>query len=112
MTRITSRDSVLLILNEQLTRLATERGSTRTSKTAGKAAKPSLDRLRRIAGAGTLSDDERAGVLIRSILLDAFDESLAADPRFETLADEVARMIRQSDGGDALVNAVFAHLRD
>lgn len=113
MARITTRDSVLLLLQEQLARLAAERGASSTARGTSLAAESTpLKRLRRKMDADDVSDEDRARALVRSILLEAMDEGLGADPRFNAMTDEVARIIRSSEGGDALVAAVFTRLRD
>lgn len=111
MTRVGRSDQVLLLLQEQLARLAKERGASRTGKRAGAKSDAPLDRLRQLAGAGDLSDQDRARALVRSVLLDQFGEGLGGDPRFDVLADEVVRIIGQSPGGEALVAEAFGSLR-
>ena len=113
MTRVTSREGVLLLLQEQLAKLAVERGAAGAARAAGLTAEPApLKRLRQVRNADPPSAEDRARALVRSILLEAMDEGLGADPRFDAMSDEVARIIRASAGGDALVEAVFARLCD
>lgn len=111
MTRITSRETVLLLLQEQLAKLAADRrsaGSTSAAVAPGES--PPLKRLRRTIDTEGVAEGDRARVLVRSLLLDATDERLGADPRFEALAESVTRIIREMDGGEALLAAAFASL--
>jgi hypothetical protein len=80
--------------------------------TATRSATPApLDRARRLAALDALSDEERRHVLVEGLLADAFGERLTSDPRFQSLANDVTRIIGESDDGAHLLEQAIAELK-
>jgi hypothetical protein len=112
MTRISHIDQVLVLLQEQLRKTGRRSRTTKRAASAARsAALPPLERARRLAALDALSDEERRHVLVEGLLSDAFGERLTSDPRFQSLAKDVTRIIGESDEGAHLLEQAIAELR-
>jgi hypothetical protein len=108
MTRITGSDQVLLLLRERLQRM--DRGRTGATARAGRTAGPGTDgasRLQALAGARALAPDE----FKRALLTEELGDAVAHDPAFQAIADDVYRVISQSDEGRELIERASSALR-
>lgn len=113
MTRISGTDHVLLLLREQLDRLARKR-ATQSGKTRSMpiGTPEPMARLRARAATDGIGEDELKRALVRGLLAQQLGDSIANDPAFETMASDVARMIADSDEGRALLARALAQLND
>lgn len=113
MTRIGNVDQVLLLLREQLERSGRGRNvehGARTSRSDTTTAPP-LDRARALAGLDGLPEDEVRRAVVRGLLVDAFGESMSNDPAFQSVVDDVLRIIADMPGGAELIDRAVAQLR-
>ena len=97
MTRITQADQIMQLLRQQLQRLGPNGHAARASRT-GKSApqrQSPLTRIAAMAALDNLSDDDLARALIRALLTEEFGETLASEPKFARIVDEVHRMISE-----------------
>lgn len=111
MTRVNSTEHVLLLLRERLQRM--ERGrSARTGKAARSGNRPEapVARLQAMAGLDQLPQDELRRSLVRALLSEELGEGIANDPGFAAIAEEVYRMISDSDEGRALIERASQEL--
>lgn len=112
MTRVSSSEHVLLLLRERLQRL--DRGRARQpGRPAGSRAPtaPPMARLQALAALDELPDEELQRTLVRALLSEELGEEVANDPSFQAVADEVYRMIGESEEGRALIEAAERELR-
>lgn len=111
MTRVTSSEHVLLLLREQLQRLDRTRGG-RTGR-AGGSGRPTPAPLARLQSLGGLdvADNEFKRTLVRALLSERMGEGVANDPAFQTVIDDVYRIINGSDEGRALIDRAARRLR-
>ena len=113
MTRIGNVDQVLLLLREQLERSGRGRNAERSASTARSTAAtaPPLERARALAALDGLPEEEVRRAVVRGLLLDAFGESMSNDPAFQSVIDNVLRIIADMPGGSELVDRAVAQLR-
>lgn len=113
MTRIGTADQVLLLLRERLQRGGRAEKSGRSVGVTGtqRIAPRPLERARALTELEALSEDERRRAVIRGLLADEFGETVANDPGFQSVIDQVVRIIRDAPGGDALFDQAIAELR-
>jgi hypothetical protein len=113
LTRVGNVDQVLLLLREQLERSSRGRGAERSARTTRSAAAtaPPLERARALAALDGLPEEEVRRAVVRGLLLDAFGESMSNDPAFQSLVDDVLRIIADMPGGSELVDRALAQLR-
>lgn len=114
MTRVGNIDQVLLLLREQLQRVGSNRERSR-SAAAGKVersvARP-LDRVRALAALDTLGEEEVKRAVIRGILTDEFGEDVGNDARLMEIVDDVLRILRETAGGNELIERAVAQLKE
>lgn len=111
MTRINNSDQVLLLLHEQIERLAGKRGEPRAAPRPLSPATPEpMARLRARAARDGLADDDLKQALVRSLLTQQLGDGIANDPAFEAIASDVARVIERSEEGRALLERALAQL--
>jgi hypothetical protein len=112
-TRISSVDQVLVLLQEQLRRtgkrgpVAARRGVDRS----GQATASPIDRARALAALETLSEQDVRGVMIHGVLAEAFGEQITNDARFQSIVADVTRIIAESPDGPALLDRAVTELR-
>lgn len=107
MTRINPSDHVLLLLREQL-----RRGERATRSAAPRRAEPqALDRLKAMDALDAMDDHERRRSLVQGLLADGLGDAVANDAGFQTLVEEVARIVGAMPEGQALVDRAIAQLR-
>lgn len=111
MTRISSADHVLLLLQEQLGRLGKERPTRRTPGASALGATPEpMVRLRAIVARDGLSDEDLQRALVRTLLVQQLGEALGSDAAFEAIAGDVVRIIGESAEGRALLDRAMQQL--
>lgn len=105
MTRVGNADQVLLLLREQLQRLDRARGqrSGRADASRKAAAQTPLARLRALRALGPMSEEDYRRTLVRALLTEELGEAVANDPSFQAVADDVFRILNESEEGRALV---------
>jgi hypothetical protein len=113
MTRISNADQVLLLLHEQLDRLARKRsaGSTRARSPSVGTPEP-MARLRARAAQEGIAEEDLKRALVRGLLAQQLGDAIANDPAFEVIAGDVARMIGESEEGRALLDRALIQLND
>jgi len=110
-TRISNAEQVMLLLHEQLGRLAKNRARRGDGASATNAGTPApVDRLRALAGREDVSEDELKRALVRGLLTQQLGEAVAGDPAFEAVAGDVLRIITDSPAGRELLDRAMAQL--
>lgn len=100
---------MLLLLREQLQRLDRTRGAP-AGRTNGKS-KPTPAPMARLQTLGEVTDKEFKRTLVRALLAERMGEGVANDPAFQTVIDDVYRIINDSDDGRALIERAARRLR-
>ena len=114
MTRITQADQIMQLLRQQLQRLGPNGHAARASRT-GKSApqrQSPLTRIAAMAALDNLSDDDLARALIRALLTEEFGETLASEPKFARIVDEVHRMISEDTETARLLVRSLSQVKD
>jgi hypothetical protein len=113
LTRVSQADHVLLLLQEQLQRLGRKRGerSARTGESRAATPRP-MARLQASAALAGMSEEEVRRSLVRALLSEELGESIANDPSFQGVLDEVYRVIDQSEEGRTLMADATRQLRE
>ena len=112
MTRIGSVDQVLLLLRERLQRMDRSRADTsRRADAMARATPGPLARLQAMAAVDQLSDDDLGRTMIRALLADELGEGIANDPAFQSVIEDVARIIGESEEGRKLMERAMRELR-
>jgi len=94
-TRITQSDQIVLLLRQQLQRVATRkdvRGKDRTAKSAGR--ENAGNRVEALAALRDLPQDDIERALLRMLLIEEMGETIGNDPKFQGVIDKVHRLIR------------------
>jgi hypothetical protein len=114
MARIGNVDHVLLLLREQLQRVAKGRSAPRgaaADRVGASAARP-LDRVRALAALDSLDEDEVRRAVVRGILTEEFGERVGNDAALQAIVDDVVRIIGDTPGGIELIDSAVAQLRE
>lgn len=111
MTRVNGTEHVLLLLRERLQRMERGRGArTAKARRSGARSEAPMARLQALAGLDQLPADELRRSLVRALLSEELGEDVASDPGFAAIADEVYRMISDSEEGRALIERASKEL--
>lgn len=112
MTRIGQADQILLLLRERLQRMDRARAgrSGRAGDVRQATARP-LARLQEMSALDQLSDEDFRRTLVRALLAEELGDGIAADPAFQSLADDVFRIIGESEEGRSLIDRAAEQLR-
>jgi hypothetical protein len=111
MTRITNSDQVLLLLRNYLQRSETTR-RRKTGKTKQDGASPTaLQRIHTIANTADLPEEELERVLLSGLFTEEFGSAIATDSKFQTMVDDVLRVIRSDAAGKRVLQKAVAQLR-
>jgi hypothetical protein len=114
MTGIGKVDQAILLLKDRLRQL-NERGKAGAA-TAGNAAAPQaasgdlLQPLRELVRRGQIDEHELRRAFVRTLLADSLGDELVGSIEFQSIADEVARMLEDSEAGSALLARALAEL--
>jgi hypothetical protein len=111
-TRISQVDQVLLLLRERLQRI----DRSRTSRSGrGDAARPAtsgpLARLQALAALDELGEDDLRRTMVRALLAEELGDTIANDPGFQAIVEDVYRIIGMSDEGRDLIDRAARQLR-
>ena len=113
MTRISNADQVLLLLHEQLDRMAKKRGTgTARTRSVSVGTPEPMARLRARAAQQGIAEDDLKRALVRGLLTQQLGDGIANDPAFEAIASDVARIIGETDEGRALLDRALTQLTD
>lgn len=114
MTKISNVDQVLLLLRQQLDRMATRAPARRTTKTgsATGAERKALHRVRALAALGNLSDEDLERSFIHGLLVEQFGDDIANDPQFQRTVADVHRVIASDDASRRLLGQATRRLLD
>lgn len=111
MTHIGTVDRILLLLREQLRRAAEHGPHAAASTRAGPAPEQRpLDRARTLALLDGIDPDQRRKLMVRTLLLQQFGETVGADPAFSGLVSRIADAVRDIPDGDALIDRAIREL--
>ena len=112
MTRVNNTDQVLLLLREQLQRLGKSKAGrgARAGSTASATGRP-LARLQQLAALDQLSDEDFRRNLVRAVLTEQWGEGASNDPAFLAIAEDVFRILGDSEEGRSLLDRASAQLR-
>lgn len=109
MTRINQANQILLLLQERLQRL--ERGrSGRSAGTAASTPRP-LTRLQALTALEQLTDEDFNRTMVRALLIEELGDGVANDPAFEGVAQDVFRILADSEEGRRLIEQAARQLR-
>ena len=112
MTRIGQVDQILLMLRERLQRLERSRGERAGGAGTSERATPGpMARLKGLAALDQLADEEFKRTMVRALLTEELGDSIAGDPAFQGVVDDVFRIIADSEDGRALIDRAAAQLR-
>ncbi|MDQ4087016.1 MAG: hypothetical protein M3177_03225 [Pseudomonadota bacterium] len=109
MTRITNVDQVLLLLQEKLRRMDRSR-TARTGRPSAATPRP-LARLQALAALDHISEEDFKRTMVRALLTEELGEGLGNDPAFQTVVDDVFRIISASEQGRELIEQAARQLR-
>jgi hypothetical protein len=101
-------DAVVLQLRAQLQRLARERAQR--SSVSGHPEKGPLDRLREARASTGGDEQEFRRKFVRALLTEELGESLANQPEFERISNEVWRLIDEDGDTRALMDEAISRL--
>lgn len=110
MTRISNADQVLLLLQEQIDRLAKRKGAERRGATARSGTPEPMTRIRALATRSGLSEEDLKRSLVRGVLVQQLGEAIGNDPAFQTVAGDVFRIIGETPEGRALIDRALTQL--
>lgn len=112
MTAINRIDQAILLLKDRLNRLQERSGTqtTRAGGTAGAETADPLQSLRQIARQGAVGEDELRRALVRTLLADSLGAELAGNLEFQSISEQVARILEGSESGRALLDRALAEL--
>lgn len=112
MTNIGRVDQAIILLRDRLRQLdargkaaANTTGSSGTSQAAGRDA---LQPLRELVRRGQIDQHELRRAFVRTLLADSLGEELVGSIEFQSISDEVARMLEESEAGRSLLARALA----
>jgi hypothetical protein len=112
MSTVSRIDQAILLLQDRLRRLQ-ERSPGATAK-AGSAMRPEksdpLVPLRQLARRGGIADGELRRALVRRLLADSLGDELVGSLEFQSIAEQVARILEGSEKGRALLAQALSEL--
>jgi len=114
MTRISNVDQVMLLLRQQLQRMAKsarQQKGAKVSPTTAQRREQALERIEEISRVDALSDDDLAKTLVGALLVDEFGEAIANDAKFQSLVGEVHRIIASDAETKALLGNALKEMR-
>jgi hypothetical protein len=112
MTQINRVDQAILLLKERLRKLGEGKvGGARTGATAAQAdSENRLAPIRQLARQGDIAEQDLRRAFVRTLLADSLGENLAAGLEFQAIADQVTRMLEDSESGRNLLDRALAEL--
>ena len=112
MTQIGRVDQAILLLKDRLRKLG-ERKTSEAKTATGTARAESENHLapiRQLARQGEIADQDLRRAFVRTLLAESLGEELATGIEFQAVADQVTRMLEDSDSGRDLLNRALAEL--
>ncbi len=111
MTSPSRIDHAVLLLQERLRALKRDSGA-RTTRAAGAGVRRAdpLGSLRHLAQQGRIGDEELRKAFVRTLLGESLGEDLLRSIAFQSIADQVLRILEDSEDGRALIAAALAEL--
>jgi hypothetical protein len=111
MTSVGKIDQAIILLKDRLRQFdARTRGAARAGSAQKSANNDPLRPLRELIRTGQLDERELRRAFIRSLMAESLGEELVASIEFQSISDQVARMLEQSEEGSALVTRALAEL--
>ena len=112
MTRITQSDQIVLLLRQQLQRVA-GRKDVRRKERIGKSATGENTGLRveALAALRGLPQEDVERALLRMLLIDEMGEAIGNDPKFQGVIDRVHRLIKSDRETNQLMGRALEVLR-
>ncbi|PTS90551.1 hypothetical protein DBR17_01115 [Sphingomonas sp. HMWF008] len=110
MTRISNADQVLLLLQEQIGRLAKNKSAPRGTLAAKGGTPEPMARVRALAAREGLSEEDLKRALVRGILVQQLGDAVGNDPAFEAIAHDVIRIIGEAPEGRDLLERALGRL--
>ena len=112
MTRVGNVDQLLMLLRERLQRIdrSRDRSGGRTEAVRSATSKP-IARLQAVDSLGQLSEEDFRRTMVRALLAEELGEAVANDPAFQGVAEDVFRIIGESEEGRALIDTAARQLR-
>jgi len=114
MTRITNVDQVMLLLQSRL------QSKKKTDKKHGEGNRvekkelhqPPLSRVKNIVKDGVLSEEDIHKALVRGLLTQEFGSSIANDPAFHRIIEDVMGVIRKDESSKKLLQQAMRQLQN
>jgi hypothetical protein len=107
MTKITNAEQVLTLLRAHLERAR----RAERKRTAPRRANPApLERVQQLASTEGLSEADLARALIAGLLTEEFGPDLAAEPRFQSVVEDVRQVIDRDEAARGLLRKALAEL--
>jgi hypothetical protein len=110
MTRISNADQVLLLLQEQISRLEKTRSNTRVTASRRSGTPEPMARVRGLTAHKELSEDDLKRALVRGLLVQQLGDAIGNDPAFEAVANDVIRIIGDTQEGRDLLDRALLQL--
>ena len=112
MTSVSRIDQAILLLKERLRRLDRQGAgkATRTDRAASGGTADRLVPIRQLARRGGIAEREVHRALVRTLLADSLGDELAQSLEFQSISDDVARILEENEAGRLLLSRVLAEL--
>jgi hypothetical protein len=112
MTSVSKVDQAIILLKDRLRLLdARNLGATAASVARHQSATSDpLRSLRELIRTGQVDEQVLRRAFVRTLLADSLGDELVASIEFQSVSDEVSRLIEQSKEGSALVTRALAEL--
>lgn len=110
MSSITRIDQAVLLLRDRLKRLNERASPARSSQAHPTGRSDPLVSLRQLVQQGGIAPDELRKGLVRTLLADSLGQELADSLEFQSISDQVLRILEGSDAGRALVEKALSEL--
>ncbi len=112
MTSIGRVEQAIILLKDRLRQLGEKAPANAAGGTSAQKAGASdpLQSLRTLVRSGSVDERELRRALVRTLLAESLGEELVGSLEFQSIADEVARILDQSEAGRALMKKALAEL--
>lgn len=113
MTTLNRVDQAVLLLKERLRKLGENQGKRAEGApvSANRAESESrLTPIRQLMRQQDVGDQELRRALVRALLADSLGEELTTSLNFQSIADEVVRLIEETEGGRELLERALGEL--
>lgn len=108
MTSINRVDQAILLLRDRLKKLNADGARTSAAGTSGRS--DSLAPLRQLVRQGQLSQEDLRKAFVRTLLSDSLRDELVGSLEFQSIADEVTRILEAHEAGRNLITRALAEL--